>query len=118
MFFGSEKSSFFIAGPKYFKPKRIFQYFMVVLVTCKNDEGPLKMKALEWSQHFSDCKSLGIFQTLKGAVRGWLLLKYKLIRSFMVVLVTCKNEEDQIKNAGARLVPPLCINFFQIFKGS
>ena len=25
-----------------------------------------KVKALEWSQHFSHCKSRGIFQTLKG----------------------------------------------------
>ena len=28
-----------------------FQVFMVVLVTCKNEEDPLKMKVLEWSQH-------------------------------------------------------------------
>ena len=26
----------------------------------------LKLKALEWSQHFSHYKSIGIFQTLKG----------------------------------------------------
>ena len=29
----------------------------------------------------------------------------------MVVLVTCKNEEDQIKNEGAGLVTTLFINF-------
>ena len=29
----------------------------------------------------------------------------------MVVLVTCKNEEDPIKNKGARVVTTLSINF-------
>ena len=29
----------------------------------------------------------------------------------MVVLVTCKNEEDQIKNEGARVLTTLYINF-------
>ena len=29
----------------------------------------------------------------------------------MVVLVTCKNEEDQIKNEGARVVKTIFINF-------
>ena len=29
----------------------------------------------------------------------------------MVVLVTCKNEEDPIKNEGARVVTTLFINF-------
>ena len=37
---------------------------MVVIVTCKNEKDPFKMKALEWSQ------------------------------AFMVVLVTYKNEDD------------------------
>ena len=31
------------------------------------------------------------------------LPKFELIQAFMHVLVTCKNEEDQIKNEGARL---------------
>ena len=26
--------------------------FIVILVICKNEEDPIKMKALEWSQHF------------------------------------------------------------------
>ena len=35
---------------------------MVVLVTCKNED-PSKMKALEWSQHFSHYKYMGNFPT-------------------------------------------------------
>ena len=39
----------------------LIQVFMVDLVTCKNEEDPLKMNALEWSRHISHCKSLQIF---------------------------------------------------------
>ena len=35
---------------------------------------------------------------------GWVWPKIKLIQTFMVVLVTCKNEEDPIKNEGTRVV--------------
>ena len=38
-------------------------------------------------------------------------LNFKPIRDFMVVLVTCKNEEDPIKNEGARVVTALFIDF-------
>ena len=31
------------------------------------------------------------------------LRKFELIQAFMHVLITCKNEEDQIENKGARL---------------
>ena len=31
------------------------------------------------------------------------LLKFELIQAFMIVLDTCKNEEDPIKNEGARV---------------
>ena len=36
-------------GPKF----EHIQAFMHVLVTCKNEEDPVKMKALEWPQHIS-----------------------------------------------------------------
>ena len=39
----------------------LVQDFMAVLVTCKNEEDPIKMKALECSQHYT-----AIFQTCKG----------------------------------------------------
>ena len=41
---------------------KLIQVFIVVLVTCRNEEDPSKMKAIEWSQHFSHYKSMGIFQ--------------------------------------------------------
>ena len=39
---------------------------MKVLVSFKNEEIPIKMKALEWLQHFSHCKSMGIFSDAQG----------------------------------------------------
>ena len=39
---------------------------MVGLLICKNKEVHPKMKLLEWSQHFSHYKSLGIFPDAQG----------------------------------------------------
>ena len=42
------------------RPKfELIQAFMVVLVTCKNEENRIKMKELECLQHFSHYKSMG-----------------------------------------------------------
>ena len=38
-------------------------------------------------------------------------LNFKLSPNFMVFLVTCKNEEDPVKNEGARVFTTLYINF-------
>ena len=40
-------------------------------------------------------------------VSGRILPKFELIQAFRVVLVTCKNEEDPIKNEGARVLTRL-----------
>ena len=37
-------------------------------------------------------------------MHGSIRLNFKLIPDFMVSLVTCKNEEDSIKNEGARVL--------------
>ena len=39
-----------------------------------------------------------------SAVHGGIPPKFDLIQAFMVVLVTCKNEEDRIKNEGAKVL--------------
>ena len=46
-----------------------------------------------------------------STVQSLILPQCEPIRDFMVVLVTCKNEEDPIKNEGARVVTTLSINF-------
>ena len=66
-----------------------------------------KMKELECSQDFSHYKSMGIFPDAQGQ-----LTPQSLVRSGRIsnssemlwnVLVTCKYEEDPIKNEGARV---------------
>ena len=78
----------------------------------------LKMKALECSQDFSHYKSMGIFsrrpRAANSAVHGQNWLNFELVRDYMVVLITCKNEEDPIKNEGARVFTTLYINFSDV----
>ena len=44
-------------------------------------------------------------------VSGGILPKFELIQAFKVVLVICKNEEDPIKNEGARVLTSLLFDF-------
>ena len=46
-----------------------------------------------------------------SAVHGWIRPNYKLIRDYIVVLVTCKNEEDPIKIEVARVLTSLLFDF-------
>ena len=57
-----------------------------------------KMKELECSQDFYHYKSMGIFPDAQGQ-----LSPQSLVPDVMDVLVTCKYEEDPIKNEGARV---------------
>ena len=73
-----------------------------------------KLKALEWSQHFSHYKSMGIFPNTQGQVThvpGQIPLNFPPMRDIMGLLVACKNEEDPVKNEGPRVVTTLFINF-------
>ena len=69
------------------------------------------MKALECSHSFSHCMSMGIFSDAQGKLTPRIWPKFELIQAFMVVLLTCKNEEGPIKNESARVVTTLYINF-------
>ena len=79
---------------------------MDVLFICKYEEDPIKIEALECSQHYTS-----IFQRADNSrVGGGIWPKFALIQAFMHVLVTCKNEDDRLKNDGARVFtrfPPL-----------
>ena len=58
---------------------------------------------------------MGIFPNAQGQVTykvpGRILLNFEPIRDIMDLLFACKNEEDPIKNEGARVVTTLFINF-------
>ena len=45
----------------------LIQAFMVILVTCKNEEDPIKtVQVLQCFQHFSHYKCIGIFSDTQG----------------------------------------------------
>ena len=74
---------------------------MVVLLTCKNEENPIKIEALKCSQHYTS-----IFRHARAdnsGAGGGIWPKFEFIHTFKHVLLTCKNEVDQIKNEGARV---------------
>ena len=58
------------------------------------------------AKRFSLYKAIGIFPDAKGPLTlqyGRIWQNFQLIRDFMVVLVTCKNEEDPIENKCKRV---------------
>ena len=72
---------------------------MSVLLACKNEEDPIKMQALEWPRHFSNYKSLKIFQDAQGQIT-----LQSVVRSDRISFYGCphylQNKEDPIKNEG------------------
>ena len=67
----------------------------------------LKMKALDCSQNFYHYKSKGIFPDSQGQLAPQSMVGSGLILNIfcdlIIVLLTCENEEDSIKNEGARV---------------
>ena len=75
--------------------------FWLSLLPAKMKKIRSKMEALECSQHYTS-----IFRRARAdnsKVGGGIWSKFELIQAFMHVLVTCKNEDDRIKNEGARV---------------
>ena len=81
----------------------LIQAFIVVLVTCKNEEYPNKNEGARVLTRLYD-----VFfrrsRATNSEVSGGILPKFELIQAFIVVLITCKNEEDPIKNEGTRVL--------------
>ena len=53
-----------------------------------------------------------------SAVHNPIRLNFELIPDFMVVLVTCKNEEDSIKSEGSKVFSKHYTLIFQMLKDS
>ena len=87
----------------------LIQAFMNVLVSCKNEEDPNKNEGARvfTTLYINFCKYMREFfrrsRATNSAVHGPIRLNFELSPDFMVVLVTYKNEEDPIKNEGARV---------------
>ena len=51
------------------------------------------------------------FSNTQGQIIGRIWSKFELIRDIVVILVTCKNEEDPLKNKDARVTSTQNIDF-------
>ena len=83
------------------------QAFIVVLVTCKNEEDPIKnegARVLSIFPHYVYGNFFRRSRPANSAVLGRIWPKFKLVRDIIDVLVTCKYEEDLIKNEGTRVL--------------
>ena len=93
----------------------VIQAFMHVLVTCKNEVDRFKNEGARVFTRFLQLYVYGDFsrrsRAANSAVLGPIISNFELGRDFMVVLLTCKNEEDPIKNGGAGVFTTLYINF-------
>ena len=75
---------------------------MVVLHTSKNEEDPIKNEGDRVLTRL--CCFFRCSRAANSKVSGGILPEFELIQAFIVVLVICKNEEDPIKNEGARVL--------------
>ena len=90
---------------------------MNALVSCKNEEVPIKSEGARVVTTFPHCKYMGILGRLRAAysaVHGRSWPNFELILDFMVVLITCKM--NKIKSKGARVFTIFYIDF-QMLKG-
>ena len=80
---------------------------MVVLVTCKYEENQNKNEGARVLTRLYD-----VFfrrsRATNSEVSSGILPKFELMQASIVVLITCKNEEDPIKNEGNRVLTRFC----------
>ena len=89
-------------------PNKIVQAFIIALVTCKNEEDPFKNKGTRVVTTFLPLKVYGDFsrrsRAANSSVPGRILSHLEPMRDLMVVLFTCKDKEEPIKNERVRVV--------------
>ena len=80
---------------------------MHVLVTCKNEDDRFKNEVARVFTIFLPLQVNGDSsrrsRAANSAVLGPIWPNFELVRDVIYVLVTCKYEEDPIKNKGARV---------------
>ena len=80
-----------------------FKTLLVVLVTCKNEEDPIKNQ----STRELTSLQLDFFRRSRAAdseIGCGIPPKFKIVQAFMIVLIICKNKKDPIKNDGSRVL--------------
>ena len=66
-------------------------------------------ESLKYFEQFSSKRFINWSRAANSAVHGWIWPNFKLFRDYIVVLGTCKNEEDptNLQNEGARILTSL-----------
>ena len=86
----------------------LIQALINVLITCKYEKDPIKNSGENVMTSFSTLSVYGIFfirsRAAYSAVLGPIWPNFELLRDVIDVLVTCKYEEDPIKNEGDRVL--------------
>ena len=81
---------------------------MHVFLTCKNEDYRIKNEGARVFTRFLPLYVYGNFprrsRAADSAVLGPIWRNFELVRDIMDVLLTCKYEEDPIKNEGARVL--------------
>ena len=75
---------------------KLVQDLMVVLHTSNNEEDLIKNEDARVLTRL--CRFFRRSRAANSKVSNGILPKFELIQAFIVFLVTCKNEEDPIKN--------------------
>ena len=70
---------------------------MVVLVTCNNDDYPIKNKSARVVTTLFIVVFFKCSRAAHSVVDDGILMKFKLTQAFMVVLDICKYEENPLK---------------------
>ena len=73
---------------------------MAVLLTCNNEKDPIKNEGARVLTRLYVNFSNAQWQITP--IIGGISPKFELIQAFMIVLLTCKDEEDPIKNEGSK----------------
>ena len=85
---------------------------MVVLVTCKNEEDPIKNKGARvvttLFNNFLRCS-----RGANSIIGDEILRKFKPIQAFIAVLLICKNEDDRLKIESTRVVTTPTISLWE-----
>ena len=79
----------------------LIQALIHVLITCKYEKNPIKNSGENVMTVYGDFSRRS--RAANSAVFGPIWPNFELVRDVMDVLVTCKYEEDPIKNEGARV---------------
>ena len=91
---------------------------MHVPITCKNEEDQIENEGARLFTRFLPLQVCGDFSrrssVANSTVHSPIWSNFELVQYFMVVLLTCKNEGDPIKNRGARVITTLYINFSDV----